>query len=511
MNLVGNLLFLGSASVQFLYSEPRNFANKVLEKARQSNCPLPQMLGDYLRREDEIDLGDFRGLARVGELAASAQLVADSDRLPSLRDIRSAKRILERSRRLQTDILFNGRGASSDGEKSRPLFVLNNCVPFTQSGYTQRSQETLLALNNLGVESSAITRFGYPIVVGSMPANDAVIVNGVQYRLILPNVYPRSLRKRDELAVRAIVQEAKKTEATVIHTTTDFRNAQLVSRAARDLGVPWVYEVRGEPHMTWLSRIPSQLRDTARHSEYFKLAEAQEARAMSAADAVVALSNISKQRMVERGIDGKKIYVVPNAVKQDILDKNISKMEARKQLHLPEGAIVGAATSVVGYEGLDDLVKAAKFDSTFRVLIVGDGIERPNLENLAVDLGVQDRVTFVGRKPSSEVWKWYAAMDVFVIPRKDHEVCRLVTPVKGLTAQALGIPVVASDLPALREITGELATYTEPENPRSLAEGIHRALISGNSASGQQASRAWAASHTWGANAVVYQQLYSNL
>ena len=54
-----------------------------------------------------------------------------------------------------------------------------------------------------------------------------------------------------------------------------------------------------------------------------------------------------------------------------------------------------------------------------------------------------------------------AALDVFAVPRLDERVCRLVTPLKPVEAMAGGLPVVASDLPALREIvepgvTGEL-------------------------------------------------------
>src|SRR5699024_6414371 len=108
----------------------------------------------------------------------------------------------------------------------------------------------------------------------------------------------------------------------------------------------------------------------------------------------------------------------------------------------PQGKIVGSVTSVVEYEGLDDLVRAAACGYEETVLIVGDGVYLPVLKDLARKLGVADRVIFAGRQDNETIWKWYAAMDIFVVPRKDTLVCRTVTPIKPVMAQALGIPVI---------------------------------------------------------------------
>jgi glycosyltransferase involved in cell wall biosynthesis len=69
----------------------------------------------------------------------------------------------------------------------------------------------------------------------------------------------------------------------------------------------------------------------------------------------------------------------------------------------------------------------------------------------------------------------YGLLDVFAIPRRDLEVCRAVTPLKPFEALAMGIPVLASDLPALAEIVsgsggGRLV-------PAGSTEGLAEAVV----------------------------------
>ena len=90
-----------------------------------------------------------------------------------------------------------------------------------------------------------------------------------------------------------------------------------------------------------------------------------------------------------------------------------------------------------------------------RVLIVGDGPARASLESLAGELGMGDTVVFTGRVDQSRIVDHYALLDLFALPRRDVEVCRSVTPLKPFEALAMGIPVIASDLPALAEIVSE--------------------------------------------------------
>ena len=393
------------------------------------------------------------------------------------------------------------------------LFYLTNSVPYTQSGYTERSHKILTALKRSGINVRAVTRLGYPLVIGYFVKKDWIRVSGVDYRFLLPWFYPGNWERRLQLSVDMLVHEAREYKADIIHTTTDFKNAIIVSRAARQLKIPWVYEVRGELEKTWLSKRTLSDRPFASQSEFYKMSRLRELEAMLAASATISLSDVSRRDAIVRGVDQEKILVIPNAISEDDLGIEFDKNSVRTELNLPDKFIVGTVSSIVPYEGLDDLLRSVSLLEEVHCLIVGEGISRPPLEELARELGIEDRVVFAGKQPSSSVWKWYAALDVFVVPRKDDEVCRNVTPIKPLRAQAMGVPVIASDLPALREITGNVAFYAPPEDPVNLAHSIaHVHKLSPNELSRiKHQGIDWVKDRTWSANAGRLIRMYRKL
>lgn len=402
-----------------------------------------------------------------------------------------------------------GNDSFSIPETPRVLFYLTNSLPHTHSGYTYRSHNTLRALRDEGLLVTAMTRLAYPLVVGRWPRQSREEIDGIIYARQLPSIYPATLQQRHSLAVELLVQEAQRTKATVLHTTTDYNNALIVADAADRLGLPWVYEIRGELESTWLSRYPRDKQEELINSDFYRLSRAQENACMKAASAVVALSEVSRQLLIDRGIAEDKITVVPNAIDKADITQDYDKKTLRRELQLPESVIVGTVTSIVGYEGLDTLIKAAAYVPGLYVLIVGDGQARPELESLAVKLGVSERIIFVGRQPNASIWKWYASLDAFVVPRKDTTVCQRVTPIKPLLAQGLGIPVIASDLPALREITGNVATYIPAEDPIELANALRDIIFTSSHAT--ESGIDWAKSHTWEQNARKYCSIYKQI
>ncbi|WP_165164225.1 glycosyltransferase family 4 protein [Corynebacterium qintianiae] len=376
-------------------------------------------------------------------------------------------------------------------EDPRVLYVVGNSLPHTVSGYSNRAHAVARAAVEEGVDLRVMTRIGYPSIVGVpfFPPHD--VLDGVVYTRALPWVYPLTPRGWIEKSARAISRIVVQQNINVLHTTTGFTNAIPVARVARELQIPWVYEVRGELEKTWLSKDERR----SETSEYFERWRAQETAAARAATRVITLSEISKQGLVDRGVEGEKIHVVPNSVESRLLDDEFSPAEVRSRLGLGPGYWIGSVTSVVDYEGLDLAVRALpKLADDVRLLIVGDGESRVSLENLANDLGVRDRVVFAGQKVPSEAIEWYKALDVFVVPRKDVPVCRTVTPIKPLAAMGMGIPVVAADLPALREVTGGCTYYFVPGSVHSLVDQVERVRAGKYD---NAVGRAWARTRTW--------------
>ena len=109
---------------------------------------------------------------------------------------------------------------------------------------------------------------------------------------------------------------------------------------------------------------------------------------------------------------------------------------------------------------------------TARLLVVGDGPERPRLETQARTLGVESRVSFVGFQ--EEVPAHLRLCRVTAIPSVHPEPFGLV----AVESLAAGVPVVASRIGGLPEIVtdGVAGLLVEPDNPEQLAQALLRIL-----------------------------------
>jgi glycosyltransferase involved in cell wall biosynthesis len=150
------------------------------------------------------------------------------------------------------------------------------------------------------------------------------------------------------------------------------------------------------------------------------------------------------------------------------------------------------------------------------VLLVGEGEERATLEAEANRLGLDDgTVIFTGRVPHGEIQRYYSIIDVFVVPRTNDRVSRLVTPLKPFEAMALERAVVVSGVDALVEIVsdGETGLTFRPEDATNLADVVEPLLEDpGRRAALGTAARAWVTAHrTWRQNGERYRALYERL
>lgn len=128
------------------------------------------------------------------------------------------------------------------------------------------------------------------------------------------------------------------------------------------------------------------------------------------------------------------------------------------------------------YKGLDDLVRAfAQLvdDHDVRLVLVGDGAEKANIEGLVTELGITDSVVFPGFVSDEELRRAYAAADLFVLPSPT------ITESFGMVvmeAMAMGVPtVVTSGSGVGRVLDGEDAgVVVDPESPDQIADSIAR-------------------------------------
>ena len=405
------------------------------------------------------------------------------------------------------------------GYRPRPatvLHLLTNSLPHTGSGYAQRTHSLLRAQAAEGWSVHAATRVGYPVLVGGLTAGRQDVMEGVTYHRLLPARLPFGMDSRLQLQAELLLDLARKLRPAVLHTTTHFVNGIVVRAVAESLGIPWVYEVRGQLADTWASTRPPQARSSSRYLEF----QAREAETAAAADLVPTLGMEMAGQLTAAGVPAEKVLLLPNAVGEGFLAEPLDAAAARTRLGLPaKGPFIGTVSSLVDYEGLDTLLRAAALLMPTRpdlhCLIVGDGAALPALRALAEELGLGGKVLFPGRVPRSEAQLYHQALDVFAVPRKDLNVTRAVTPLKPVEALASARPVVASRLPALAELVADGTTglLVQPSDPTALADALQRLLDDEPlrhrmGAAGRAAEQA---TRTWEANAQLCLGRYRDL
>lgn len=180
-------------------------------------------------------------------------------------------------------------------------------------------------------------------------------------------------------------------------------------------------------------------------------------------------------------IAGKKAVLIPNAIPLDQLTANVGEaLLARSEMGLPpESPIVGYVGRLRKEKGLTVLLDAAAIINRqrpeVRFLIVGDGELRDILYKRVQNLDLSDAVVFAGARQDVECL--YQLMDLFVLPSFWEGL-----PLVILESMAGGTPVIATDLPGVRELIlpGRTGWLVPPGDPESLAAAILAALSDPN-------------------------------
>ncbi len=201
--------------------------------------------------------------------------------------------------------------------------------------------------------------------------------------------------------------------------------------------------------------------------------------------------------------------VDPSQARDDNTGVNTRSRRDRAFAALPAVYYVG---QLYPWKGADLIAETAALVPSARFVIVGglpnrNGHDRSltELETLARQRGVGDRVELRGYIPYAQVARELQQAAVAIVPLPDEPVARLFTsPLKLFDYMAAGTPIVASDLPSVREVLrdGENALLVPPGNAGAFAAAIERLLAEPALARclASQA-RADVAQHTWDARA----------
>ncbi|WP_447044887.1 glycosyltransferase [Vreelandella sp. H-I2] len=362
------------------------------------------------------------------------------------------------------------------------LYCLHQSVPHATNGYSTRSHGIAVGLQQAGWKLRATTRPGFPWDAGAKGLTKGyheAQVDGVTYAAVAGwNLNKTPLDYYLAEAADHYVREAQTSGAEVIIAASNHITALPALMAARRLGLPFVYEVRGLWEVTQASTQPEWA-----NSERFHLMRELEQQAAREADLVITLTDELSSELASWGVSKENIVVIPNAVNAETFTPSKRDSAISETLKLtPNVPVIGYAGSAVAYEGLELLLEAmAKLkhqQQAFIFVLVGDGKVIDTVKAKAKSLGIEEQCRFTGRIPFDEVPRYLSCMDIMPVPRLSSAVTEMVSALKPLEAMAMGKAVVLSNVSPHLTMAGnnERALLFKKDNVESLTETLSKLI-----------------------------------
>lgn len=243
----------------------------------------------------------------------------------------------------------------------------------------------------------------------------------------------------------------------------------LYSRIRKEIDRPWIAFHHGYTHEDLKMRFFNRL-------DRFSLPKAT---------AVVTVCGAFARDLQRYGILGTRIQVLHNSLdaawanRQGVLEKATRiKSDLTREGEAPLLLCVGRFSNEKGHAILLEAVELLRASlkeqgktSTFKLILVGDGLLRQSLEQRVRNRNLESLVLFAGQK--GDVRPYFAAADVLVLPSLSEG-----SPNVLLEAMSAGLPIVATDVGGVSEMVsdGDTALVVPPSSPSELAKALEKLL-----------------------------------
>ncbi len=352
----------------------------------------------------------------------------------------------------------------------RVAYVLYSSLPWISTGYAIRSHSLASTLRQTGVDLHCLTRPGFPweedpgTLSAPIPLSGEYTdeIGGVPYIrrpdpvLGLWSNYGRYIGESADVLTLSFLD----LRPQVVMAASNHVCALPALIAARRLGLPMIYDMRGFWELSRVAREPEFL-----GTPQYRFERYQETQVARHASHVFTLSGSMRAALIERGIMAERVTFLPNGCDPERFAPAGRSLTLRGQMNLPpDVSVIGYTGSFPVYEGLEDLINAAAAlkasGHTFRLLLVGDekgtGIDglpvTEQLRRRAGELGLEDWLVMPGRVPYEQVPEWLDLIDIAVFPRRPLWVTEMVAPLKPVEAMAAGKAVVVSSVGGMQDI-----------------------------------------------------------
>lgn len=289
-----------------------------------------------------------------------------------------------------------------------------------------------------------------------------------------------------------------------------YERASLYSTAgvalAREFNVPLLVELNAP-----LALEQSTYRDTG----FGDLAAQAEKWTLMRSDAVLAVSDPLRDYVIAMGVESSKVHVFPNGVDTSLFKPAPSDPAIRARWNLDDGPVLGFVGGLRPWHGvmalptlLERLIPRAQ---NLRLLIVGDGPLRSELERDVQKRGLSQNVVFTGNLPHHLIAELICQFDVALAPYAPFEHPFYFSPLKIFEYMACAVPVVATRLGQISQVIrdGETGLLYPPGDLEAMTVACNRLLTDAalRQRLGQTAAQAIRDRYTWDHNAARMVEL----
>jgi glycosyltransferase involved in cell wall biosynthesis len=314
----------------------------------------------------------------------------------------------------------------------------------------------------------------------------------------------------------------------VVHVRSIWSGFSL-AQAKTDYGYKLLYEVNGLPSIEMKYHYPA-----LRGAPALDKIREQELATLHLADAVICPSQVTASYLTSLGVAAEKITVIPNGIDSQLFRPpaaNLSKARipeghkaaqsliSNNQSPLPTLLYLG---TLADWQGIDTLIAALPVvlaENPVRLRLVGPG-RKPQLKSLQKrlrKLGLEAQVSLEPPVPHDQTPALIAQADICVAPLgyNDRNVNQGCCPIKILEYMACGRPIIAADLPVVRELVsaGREALLFSPDDPADLARQI-LAVLADSGLAATLGANAAARAHqcfTWSMAQARLESVYQRL
>jgi len=187
---------------------------------------------------------------------------------------------------------------------------------------------------------------------------------------------------------------------------------------------------------------------------------------------VLPVTQVLAQHVYEAGVPEERVVVVPNGINEKVIAELDTRAAEREQ---SKDIVIGFTGFINPWHKLDKALDAIAQigNKQIKFICVGEGDIRPQLEQQAKALGIEDQVTFTGLVNREKVFDYVAQFDIALQP----SVTEYASPLKLFEYLASASLVIAPDMPNIREILDETNSLLfNPEDPADFKHKLVDAL-----------------------------------